>query len=379
MNWSHYIPLLIVVATACGQSQFQSKTDTRRPAKKAVAAEAAAAQPVDGAAGEAAGFLTANVLLQPKLIPNDLLFVIDNSISMNEFLGNVRSGFDRLGASDWVANSRLAVMTTMPASATNLSQPHPAIARYVGIEREPGFLSFVSSAQVNLFRSVPNNPQANAYPQPVCADEWFGPTSTNSNGQRCLSVALQNPYTATVCEAGMTALSQILDKRSRIFREGAFAQIIFISDAQDPGCPDASLMNLRPTADALKAKILEKNKLEGLRFHGVLPVPGGGTTKETRREGTFGFPYNQLVTETKGLLIDITRGNDYSGFAQALAQSDVDAAVKLPEKASRIRSVSVGGKLLESSQWKLSEGGLTLTLTGYRPKQPVEVVVQYSK
>lgn len=371
--------LLFVVSASCGQSQFIASEPNRRLTKKNATSEGAPGRASSQSAGEAAGYKSATLQLTPNGTPNDLLFVFDNSVSMGEYLNNVRRGFERLGSADWVPDTRIAVMTTMPGNPGNLGQPHRGIERYTGIESEPGFLSFVSNRQAVLFKGVSSSPESGAYPEPLCVEEWFTPTSTNASGKRCLSVALQNPYSATVCEAGMTAVSQLLDKKGKVFRDGAFAQIVFISDAQDPGCQNADLIRLRPKPDALKSKILEKNNLLGVRFHGALPVPGGALTKETKREGNFNFPYNQLVADTKGVLVDITRSSDYSGFAQSLAKSSSVAAVTLPEKATRVKSVSFAGNALKPGQWQLSADGLRVIFPGITVDRRIEVSLQYFK
>lgn len=95
---------------------------------------------------------------------------------------------------------------------------------------------------------------AAAYVEPLCADEWFKPEDVNSNKKRCLSVALQNPFHAVGCEAGMTALGQLIEKRGQVFRKGAFAQIVFVSDAQDPGCGNADLQKIRPKPEDLRKR-----------------------------------------------------------------------------------------------------------------------------
>lgn len=375
--------LILCLLTSCGQSQFQTSPPLTRPSKKNVANENVTVKQSTNSTGEGVApvqrLKETTLTLDTQSIPNDVLFVFDNSVSMDVYLANVRRGFESLGSADWVADTRIAVMTTMPGTPGNLNQPHPGIARYRGIESEPGFLSFVSSGQVALFRSVARSPEANAYPDALCVQEWFSPTSTNASGKRCLSAALQNPYFATVCEAGMTAVSQLLDKKGKIFRDGAFAQIVFISDAQDPGCQNQSLISLRPTPAALQTKIKIVNNIQGLRFHAAVPIPGGGSTKEIEREGTFNYPYNQLVIETKGALVDITRSTNYSAFAQSLAKSNADPTLTLPEAASRIQAIRLAGISLDESQWRLSDDGLKITLTNVRINTKTEVVVQYSK
>jgi hypothetical protein len=323
-----------------------------------------------------------------KSTTNDILFIFDNSVSMNPHLANVKEGFKKLGSADWAGDVRMAVMTTMPGDPANLNKVHAGIRDavagetaknnpYVGIELEPGFLSFVSAEAFQRYKQL-NATFVSSYPEPLCSGDWFKPDDVNSKNERCLTVALQNPLYPVGCEAGMTALSQILDKKGKIFRDGAFAQIIFISDAQDPGCGNTDLLNIRPKPDALRAKVLAKNQLAGLKFHGAVPIPGGGSTKETTNQGTFDFQYNELIKGNNGVIIDITSGQDYSAFASGIAKSSVQEPVfKLAAKASKINFVKVDGKQLSPDKIQLSSDGLTVRLTGLDPNVSAQIIIDF--
>lgn len=322
------------------------------------------------------GSRIASFLYGPKSTPNDVLFVFDNSASMKGHLDLVKAGFEKLADAQWFGDPKIAVMTTMPGKFDDLSVPHPGVKRYTGIQFEPGFLSFVSSAGLAQYaKANPGNTRLH-YREPLCDGEWFSPSAKNSNGKRCLSVALQNPHHGVDCEAGMTALSQILDKKGQIFRQGAFAQVVFVSDAQDPGCHNAALKNSRPSAEALLAKLKSKNQIIGLKVHGVLPIEGDKPTSETAA-GTFGFPYNAVVKSSGGLLENIRQSNDYSTFATSIANTYAEAVFTLPERASSILNVSVAGKVLKAGEYSLVDNSTRLQILGLKPAANVEININY--
>ena len=376
-----YPVALFALVAACSDSQFQSVPTSKSGQKKQVSPEAVGAQNVPTAGDEDVGGVKKTTFKYgPKTVPNDVLFIFDNSVSMNSQLQNVRKGFESLVGADWFGDVRLGVMTTLPADPKNLSAPHPGVSTYNGIEREPGFLSLVSLKALNDFKKVAAADKQSAYAEPLCEQEWFKPEDVNSNKKRCLSVALQNPFHAVGCEAGMTALSQLIETRGQVFRKGAFAQVVFVSDAQDPGCGNDDLQKIRPKPEDLRKKITDKNELLDLKFHGVIPVENGGTTNETKNGSTFGFPYNTLVKQNKGILIDITASSDYSQFAKSLAKNSLPEAVfALPDVAKKIISVKVAGQPLSAEKIQLSPDGKSVRLLGVSPTAEVNIEIAYSK
>lgn len=385
------IALIVVAAgTACGRSNFRNSSATVPPTEGievdnsksgnqtgATTEKPGASSPGGKGGGETvpSGPQKATFAYGPRMTPNDVLFVIDNSVSMKPFLTLVQSGFESLGAASWFGDTRIGVMTTMPGDPGDLGKTHPDVRSYTGIEFEPGFLSLVSAPAFRTYQT--KGGKADQYPLPLCESEWFKPADVNSAGQRCLTVGLQSPLHGVSCEAGITALSQIHDKRGKVFRDGAFAQIIFVSDAQDPGCESSALLNARPSAAALQEKIFNKNQLSGLRFHGVLTIPGGGTTGELTN-GDFGFPYNQLVTSTGGTLLDITSSSDYSAFAQAVARSQLpEPLFPLPYKASKILSVRVAGQAIDLQRTTLSADGRSVRITRLQPTADVTIEINF--
>lgn len=375
-----YFFLLVVVA-ACSDSQFQSSATSKSGQKKPASPEAVVAQNAPNAGDEdVGGAKKATFRYGPKTVPNDVLFIFDNSVSMDSHLQNVKKGFESLVGADWFGDVRFGVMTTLPADPKNLNKPHPGVSTYKGIESEPGFLSLVSMKALTEFKKVAAADKQLAYAEPLCEQEWFRPEDRNPNGKRCLSVALQNPFHAVVCEAGMTALSQLVDKRGQVFRKGAFAQVVFVSDAQDPGCRNAQLQQIRPKPEDLRKKMTDKNVLLDLKFHGVIPVEKGGTTNETKNESTFGYPYNTLVKQNKGILLDITASSDYSQFAKSLAKTSLPEPVfALSDVAKKITSVKVAGKELPAEKIQLSPDGKSVRLLGISPTEEVNIEILFSK
>lgn len=326
--------------------------------------------------GGPAGSLAQVYKYGPRSTPNDVLFVFDNSVSMGAYLTNVKAGFEKLAGAEWFGDSRIAVMTTMAGNRNDLTATHPGIIGYNGIRFEPGFLSFVSSAAFEKYKAAGG--KVAAYPEPLCDEEWFKPTAVNANNNRCLSVALQNPFHGVDCEAGMTALSQLHDKKGKVFRDGALAQIVFISDAQDPGCTNFELAQIRPSAEALKNKVMSNNKISGVKFHGVVTVEGGSETSETKNNKTFGFPYNALINASGGILIDITKSMDYSDFAKSVAKSSLpEPLFPLSKKASRVFGVKLNGQMLGAERFELSPDGLSVRVNGLSPAAEVEIAIIY--
>jgi hypothetical protein len=373
------VVLFCLVAASCGEPAYQSANNgpKQRTNKKSSVENVNQNPSTADASGEGVGqSKSVSFKYGPKSTPNDLLFIFDNSSSMNNYLASVKAGFESLVAADWFGDTRLAVMTTLPGDPQNLNNVHAAVSKYTGIESEPGFLSLVSAAAFDKYRQAGG--KVGAYPEPLCGDEWFKPEAANRNNKRCLSVALQNPHHSVNCEAGMTALSQTLDKRNKLFRDGSLAQVVFISDAQDPGCDNADLKNNRPTAQALKDKIMRKHQLAGLKFHGVLPVKGGGSTKETNSHGVFGYSYNSLIQAENGILIDITASSDYSDFAKQLAQTSLPEPVfPLSVKASKILSVKAGAETMAPEKIQLAADGKSIRILGLNPAAEIEIVVSF--
>jgi hypothetical protein len=373
-----------LLLASCGTSQFQTTAGSKGNKSKKDATESVNRDSTPKVAGSenVAGEKSVDFSFGPTTSANDLLFIFDNSSSMKSHLEKVKAGFEGLSSADWFGDVKIGVMTTMPADPQNLAKTHSGVSTYKGIDAEPGFLSLVSAKALEVFKKVGAADKISAYVEPLCNDEWFSPDAVNSNKKRCLSVALQNPHHGVGCEAGMTALSQLVSKRekqgSKLFRKGAFAQVVFVSDAQDPGCENNELAKTRPSSQVLRNLVLEKSELAGLKFHGVLTVPNGAETKETKDGRNFGFPYNTLINENKGIILDITSSTNYSEFAKTLAKSSLPQPVfSFPSKVSKVIGVKVDGKELPANKIQLSADGKSVRLTDLAPTTDVKIQVRY--
>ncbi|NBX17851.1 MAG: hypothetical protein EBR09_10840 [Proteobacteria bacterium] len=373
---------LSLMLISCGSSQFQTTVKTRGSSQKTASAEALGKDSPNASPEGVAGEKSAEFKFGPKSTPNDVLFIFDNSSSMKQHLEMVKKGFESLSSADWFGDVKIGVMTTLPAESANLSQTHSGVNVYKGINSEPGFLSLVSAKAFAEYKKVADSSKSSAYAEPLCDEEWFSPEAVNSNRKRCLSVALQNPHHGVGCEAGMTALSQITAKMasrgSKLFRKSALAQVVFVSDAQDPGCGNSELQKTRPSAGSLREQVLKQNDLIDLKFHGVLPVEGGMETSETSGNKDFGFPYNTLIKSNKGILLDITASTDYSSFAKSIAKSALPEPVfSFGAKISKVLEVKVDGKILPASDFKLAADGKSVRIEGLNPSADVKVQIGY--
>lgn len=211
----------------------------------------------------------------PRAAKTDFLFIFDNSGSMRPALDSVARGFEGLRDARWPADSRIAVMTTLPGDPRNLNRVHLEVNEYTNIEREPGFLNFISAGAVRAFAAVVGRTTIEtSYPIPVCNKDWFLPAERNTTGVSCLRAAFQSKFFGVGAEAGLTAVFQLVQKRAAAFRHNSHVQVVFVSDTQDPGKDSSNLIAIRPTFQQLKAAFQRKTSIATLRIHGVVPGEG---------------------------------------------------------------------------------------------------------
>lgn len=327
--------------------------------------------------GDGSGGTQEQFKFGPRFSERDILIIFDNSVSMTKYIDQVRTAFDSLVSSQWNDKSKIAVMTTMPGNPGNLNQVHSDVDRYNGIDLEPGFLSLVSAAGLQRFLSSAAD-YTSSYPDPICESEWFSPNEKNSKGKSCLSAALQSPFHGVGCEAGLTALNQILDKKKQLFRSGSVAQVLFVSDIHDPGCSSTALKNIRPTSDHLVRKISENSRVSAVKFHGIVPLPGTETAETIKHIAEVGFSYSDAVKATGGILLDIAADRNYSVFAGQVAAAALSAPqFVLQSKVSKIIAIKVNGKSIDISQVKLLDDEKTLEIANLDLNQDSEIVISY--
>src|SRR6185503_2156685 len=111
--------------------------------------------------------------------------------------------------------------------------------------------------------------------QAVGCGAWFSPGEVDPDGVPCLVAHTEVPGLLVHVEAGLTVLSQLLDGKKPLFREGAHAHVVFVSDTHDPGAgwtekpsekektrlrreAQHSLVTSRPTGAELAAKAAQR-------------------------------------------------------------------------------------------------------------------------
>jgi hypothetical protein len=333
------------------------------------------------------GRVKANFSYGPKSAKADFLFVFDNSSSMQDVVSDMRRGFDSLGAARWPADTMIAVMTTMPGNPSNLADVHPAVERYPSIEKEPGFLSLMSETARTNFRNA-NSEMGSRLPEPMCLQEWFKPSDKNSAGKTCLSAAVQSAFTGVGVEAGLVAVSQILDKRKQLFRVNSNVHVVFVSDTQDPGkdpssSPSVSALNtLRPNFDALKSKVIANSSVSGVKLHGVTPSPTCSAAENVAAR--LGTPYQDAIRAGGGTWLDFCDGNlartNYIPVAEQIVANTLPEPVFiLPEAVKKIESVEVAGRSIALSQVTLTNGNTAVRIEGLSPSSDVAVVITYQR
>ncbi|MEY4063838.1 MAG: hypothetical protein RIR26_46 [Pseudomonadota bacterium] len=386
-GWVHLLTCFVVAG--CSGGGFTALGPRSAKTSKSTAGESPAANSGDRAAqgeGAVAGSKKATFNYGPKSSPSDFLFVFDNSGSMKAPLDSMKAGFASLSQAVWSADTRIAVMTTLPGDPSNLSQVHPDVNAYSNIDFEPGFLSLMSEqARKNFLSKLsPNAEGINSYPLTMCASEWFQPSDKNPQGIPCLSAAVQSVFHGVGAEAGLTAVKQILQKRPNLFRAGTNVNIVFVSDTQDPGQGDTSsaLFKMRPDYAQLKSAIEANSVVAGFKFHGVTPSLTCKTGEGTPASQGRGLPYQDVIKASGGVWLDFCDGggirSDYTPVATQIVSGALPLPVfVLPVQASKIVQVVAAGAVIPTANVFLSADKRTVRVSGLAPEKDVDVAISY--
>jgi hypothetical protein len=363
----------------------------------------------------------------------DILFVMDDSVSMNSLLSNVVNGFKSLAEADFPNNTKMAVTYMSPAKYFD-GQPDFQTPWNIWAEKTPGFMQLVNKKSIETFMSFenPNFPEGSSSRQVFlegknnfkiegCDDEWFAPGQKNqpSDGKipsLCLEGAIQAPYFGTQVEAGTVSLMNLLTNFSLniqrpLFREGSSVNVIFISDTHDPG---AGTLSITPTCQgyyggpnapemmsdysSLKGAIAKYNPgVEYLKFSAItrLPpandpllegvntvgnLPGDYTGTHVNNEPDCFFSYLPLVKESGGLAMHIGNTN-WNDLIKSLVKDFATRRApefRLSKKARLIESVTVDERILASDDFYFSEDGMKLILKiNFDPRVYHSVSVRY--
>jgi len=316
----------------------------------------------------------------------DFLFVLDNSFSMKDDASGIARGLAQVPASSFPASSRLGVMTTMVADSVTADPIviHNDIAHYSCINKEPGFLDLVNASAIKDWRTCRSNAKqsAAAYSLSGCVSGWFEPFEKNANHERCFDAALQNPFSAVKCEAGLLALKQFLQRKRAypVFRDGALVTVVFISDEQ-VGCVSAETLGDPSDAGAdatikeIKDAIVTNSKASGVRFTGILPSP------KFVKDNV--LSYQKVIERTGGKFFWITEARaDYKGIIEKIVSPLVIESSKefpLDGDVVAISHVKVDGRMIPEDHYELirTDGRSIVKIRGFESDREVDISVAF--
>jgi hypothetical protein len=338
----------------------------------------------------------------------DLLFVVDESSSMNVVLGDVVAGFDSISKVSYPPDSRMGVTNMAPAYYTDadngLFDPARSFTTLAPTKQQPGFLRLVDAAGINSFVAA-NPSQSSHFSKAGCATGWFEPKAMNAAGDSCLSAASQISLLGIGQEAGLVSLDQLSRRLAqnggRLFRPGVLANVVFVSDTHDPGAayynkPGAPKA-IAKYSDLVKSIYKDNPGLAGLKFHGIVPLPPAGhaaltgvTTlgnlpatladSEISGESLWDFGYLPFVAGSGGVAMHPVN-NDWSAVAKDLVKDLAVShapSVMLAVPSVRILSVKVAGVELDPADYTLLADGQTIQIAANRAwPNPVAVVVTF--
>lgn len=321
--------------------------------------------------------------------PTDVLFVIDESVSMNRIATEVRNGFAALAGRAYPPNTRLAVTNMAPAKLSggtiSFDVPYKNTPQ---IARQPGFLRLVSRSGIDAFLSdFPSFAPMMSYRG--CASSWFSPEDKDETGVPCLIGASQISQIGTGVEAGVISLKHLIKKaqsrNQKLFRRDVNLTVIFVSDTHDPGASyygTAGAESAMPSYAGMRNLLYAyEPTLKGLKFNAIVPLPRAGnpvlsgvnvigalpvTAAEeiVGEEQTYGYSYLKFVAGSGGSAMHIAKNNWGDAIAQMVKDIGVleVPVVKLGAAATEILEVKVNGVVLQRSQYSLQSDRQTLQI-----------------
>jgi hypothetical protein len=325
----------------------------------------------------------------------DMLFVVDNSVSMSRYADRVAQGLAAIKKETFPESTRIAVMTTMAAEDAQAAslKAHADIWKNRDtygscINKEPGFLSLVNKAAVDTFKACRKEGAENAsklaeyqgkYSKAVCDASWFKPFDLNQQGDRCFTAALQSPYHAVGCEPGLLALEQIVARNNGkpLFRDNAALSVIFVSDEQ-AGCEAASTRGdptkAAETAERIKKAILTNSKVVSIKFHGITPDLGNAEIMPTNT-----LSYKRVIESIGGKWFNVLEpAQNYNGMVDQLIQAAAEVTVPefyIPSTAKAVKAVEVDGVATQNYQFDVSKS--KVTVQGLDPQKKVEIIIRF--
>lgn len=310
----------------------------------------------------------------------DFLFVIDDSSSMKTIIDEVFAGFDALAAEGvFPSDARIGVMSTLPANERIGQRVHPAAPNKLWLKFEPGFGDLVSGERIARFREIAPPDIAERFSIDGC-DAWFAPDAVNAEGTPCLVAHTQELLFGVNVEAGLTALGQRLAK-GQLFRTGAAANVIFVSDTHDPGLPQKNayfdlLVAERPTGEQLAVTAARQQVTSSFRLHAIAPASQCG---DEPWEGTIGPSYFEAANATGGKTLDMCTATpeQYVDMVRAIVtEGSVPTRPVVPlARQDRVGQVLVDGV---SKPFHLSRDKKAVILDEPMPTATAQLTIQYA-
>jgi hypothetical protein len=312
----------------------------------------------------------------------DFLFIVDNSSSMTQEKESVRNALLAIPAERFPQDSRLGVMTTMAAQYSNFALPHAGISTYTGIETEPGFLDLVTASAILKYKqnALVNATYRAGYAKPGCASGWFGVREKDAAGNLCFDAAMQSPLHGVGCEAGLNAFEQMLLKYKaagkKVFRGGAFAHVILVSDETYPGCSNAELLQKIPTYGRLKELVYADSAVLGFKIHGIGndPVKAPIVAGDETQRGKYASSARRRADDSAGVYLSMGSA-DYSTVIEQMVVSGKTekAIVTVASRIGKVEKVLVDGK--ETKAYRIvGEKNVELTEVLATEQRTVEVI-----
>lgn len=309
----------------------------------------------------------------------DVLFVVDNSISMRVVLDSVQDGFDALTAEGvFPARTRIAVTGTTPMDR-DLRSPHRSVRLRDVVRHDPGFRGLVDGQRLQAFREAMGEGIRERMPLPGCG-AWFAPTETvpGMPGVTCLTAHTQIAETPHGVEAGLVSFNMLRVQQPDLFRPGASINVVFVSDTHDPGIAADDpgydeLITLRPDAVLLAEQLTEDFDAAAVRFHAIAPA------SDCTQEPWTGDSYYAAAEATGGQMVDVCTATpaDYVALAKRIAEvgsRPTQPVVSLSAPAEEVDSVQVDG---QSVGFSIGASGRALLLDGALSDRTADVRVRY--
>lgn len=307
----------------------------------------------------------------------DYLFVIDSSASMSGILKDVRAGMRSLGEGGFPVGTKIAVMTTTPAALDGSGAPFAAVVDQNAAEIDPGFQKLIDGEGMVTWK---NANAAEKFTSEGCDGGWFSPSDKNANGVPCVLAITTIPLYQAGAEAGLVAVKQFLQTRGdeALFRDGAAANIVFISDTHDPGMGDSRardrLIEFRPDWNELQGLVNQHNVVSSLRVHAIAPK---SQCVESEAWEDIGTSYFDVAEASGGAVFDICETTNYASVFRTVVETGAKAQVgvlSLEKPASEIVSVEVDGV---AAAYSVKRDGKVVQLDGKLPARNASVKVTY--